>query len=159
VSFALYAAIYLFTIALSLIWRIPIQSGFAFLSVHQFLMSVTVLSYLMLLTVATHPVLAVLIAILLSEDVFYAIRTGLLAAIRNTGGNILLPLLEKLTFVVYLLLPMYSPHAETVNSVSSAMRVSSGEWSTLLYTLFYVFAIAAICYLLSLKLLRRKNYM
>jgi len=159
VSFILYAAVYLLTLALSFAWGVTPQPGFAFIAIHHFLMAATVLSYLMLLTVATHPVIAVLITILLNEEMFTMIRTGLLAAIRNTGGSFLLPVLEKITFAIYLVLPMYSPYPDSIERVASSMRVDGGEWWTLLSTLGYVSAILAMSYLLSLMLLRRKNYM
>jgi len=158
VSFVLYAASYLVIVVLSLVWRIPLQAGFAFLTLQHFLEAVVVLSYLIFLTMAMHPVIAVLIVILLNENVFYQIRLGLLAAIRNSGG-FLLPLFEKITWAIYLLLPMYAPYEERTAAVGRSMRVTTQQWTMMLWSLAYTAAFAALFYILSLQLLRRKNFM
>ena len=159
VSFVLYAVSYVVIVILSLVWRIPLQAGFAFLTIQHFLEAVVVLSFLIFLTMALHPVLAVLFVILLNEDLFYQIRVGLLAAIRNAHGGFFLPVVEKVTWAIYLILPMYAPYEGRTTAVVMSMRVAPPQWLLLVWSLLYTATFAVLFYVLSLQLLRRKNFM
>jgi hypothetical protein len=116
------------------------------------------MSFLTLLSMVMHPVIAIIVAVIFNESTFYAIRTGLIAAIKYTGGNVTLPILEKFSYALYMAAPMFSPYAEEISDVEGSMRVASGQWKYLLFTGGYALTIAALTYLLTLAALKRKNF-
>jgi hypothetical protein len=154
----LYATIAAITFGLLLLWHVPIQTGFAFMSIEWFFEAVSAMAYLTFLSTVMHPVIAIMIAVVFNESVFFAMRTGLIAAIKNTGGNILLPLLEKLTYVLYMISPMFTPYSEKTEGIRTSLRVSSGQWHYLIYTGAYAITVTMFFYLLTLFALKRKNF-
>ncbi|HSY47516.1 MAG TPA: hypothetical protein VLC46_01770 [Thermoanaerobaculia bacterium] len=159
VAFLLHIATLLVAIVLSLVWGIPLQAGFAFLTITAFVRSVIILGYLVLLTMAFHPVVAVLLAVVFTESTFYELRMAVLTGIKATGGNILLPLLEKSSYLIYMLLPMTTPYEEKYGAVTQSMRVSGELWATSIYSLAYAATLTLLFYFGSLRLLQRKNLM
>jgi hypothetical protein len=155
----LYAAILSFGLILCGFWKIPIQSGFFFITAESLLQALIVMAYLAFLSFVMHPVPAVLIALLLNEGIFYQLRFALLTAIKNTGGNPLLPAVEKVTFLLYMILPMYQPYSEKTESVHESLRTTTADWGTLGQVALYTLAITGLCYCLSDLALRRKNLM
>lgn len=154
----LFFSIAAITLVLSLIWRIPIQAGFAFLAAQRFFESVSAMAYLTFLSVILHPLIAIVMAVVFNESAFYAIRMGLIAAIKYTGGNIALPFLEKVTYVLYLLTPMFSPFADKLATIEQSWRVDASQWRYLFYTAGYSVVLATTLYLLTLIALRRKDF-
>jgi ABC-type transport system involved in multi-copper enzyme maturation permease subunit len=159
VAALLHAATLVIALGLSLAWGLPVQSGFLFVAIVSFLRSVIILGYLVLLTMLFHPVVAVLCAIIFTESTFYGLRFETLAAIKATGGNILLPLFEKASYVVYMLLPMTSPYEQEQGEILQTFRVSTAQWAMCFYSLAYAATLTLVFYFLALRLLRRKNLM
>lgn len=157
-SFVLYLGILATVSAFSLVWKIPLQAGFAYIAGEMFLESIIAMSYMTFLSVVMHPVIAVIIVIVFNETIFFEIRTGLIAAIKYTGGSIALPILERVTYVMYLITPMFAPYDEQADAVRMAMRVEPGHWQYLALTASYAMTITALLYLLSAAALRRKNF-
>ena len=62
-------------------------------------------------------------------------------AIKSTGGNPVLPAIEKLSYLVYIVLPMYEPYSEKTGSVHESMRASAADWVTLGHIALYTLAI------------------
>ncbi len=154
----LYAAILGTVAILSAVWAIPFQTGFVYVSVEMLFQSVIVMGYMTFLSLVMHPIIAIIIAIVFNEGIFFTIRTGLIAAIKSTGGNVLLPVLEKFTYLLYLVTPMFDPYDEQSSAVKSAMRVPDGYWHYLLFTAAYAITVTALFYLLGAVSLRRKNF-
>lgn len=154
----LYGAILLVMVALSMVWRFPFQTGFIFMSAELFFEAIVAMSYLTFLSMVMHPVIAIMIAVIFNESIFFAIRTGLIAAIKSTGGNIILPLLEKLTYLLYVLTPMFSPYDEEIQGIKQTLRVPVGQWKFLAYSGAYAIALTSLFYLLTLLALKRKNF-
>jgi hypothetical protein len=159
VAFVLHLATLLVAIALSLVWGLPIQSGFFFLAIETFIRSIIILGYLIFLTMAFHPVVAVLLSIVFTESTFHGLRMATLTAIESTGGNFLLPVVEKGSYLVYMLLPMTSPFAERYGDVMQTFRVSTVQWQAAAYSLAYASVLTLLFYFGSLRLLLRKNLM
>jgi hypothetical protein len=159
VGLAIFAIILSFGLVLCLIWGIPIQTGFFYLALEQFLHALIVFGYLSFLAVVMHPVPAVLLALMFNEQVFYQLRIALLTGIKTTGGSILLAPLEKLTYLIYMVLPSFGPYAEKTGAVQESMRASAAEWTALGQVALYAFAAFGLFYLLSDFALRRKNLM
>jgi hypothetical protein len=154
----LYAAIFIVMVALSMVWHFPFQTGFVFMSAELFFEAVVAMSYLTFLSMVMHPVIAIMIAVIFNETVFFSIRTGLIAAIKNTGGNIVLPALEKLTYLLYMLTPMFSPYDQEIEGIKETLRVAGGQWRFLAYSGAYALALTSLFYLLTLLALKRKNF-
>ena len=156
-SFVLHAAILAFTLILSLSFGLPVQNGFFFFAGIGFFRSIIAMSYLTLLAMLMHPVLAVIVVLIFNEGTFGFLRTGLLASIRNDPDSFLLPVLEKITFAFYVAVPMFSPFAGEYESAQASMRVEAGQWKYLAYTGAYAITLCGLLFLLTLAVLRRKN--
>lgn len=153
----LYAFAALVGAALSLLWSVPLQTGLVYLALQGFLRSCVVLSYLSFLTILMHPVLAILISVLFNEGTFESIRYLLLTAIKTTGGNPLLPFLEKATWVLFMLLPSYSPYEGVSSGVEESFRATAADWLALAKTAGYAAAALGLFFCLSVWALRRRN--
>ena len=159
VAMVLHVANLVVAVGLSLIWGLPVQNGFVFLTVVTFVRSAIVLAYLVFLTMLFHPVIAVLFSIVFTEMTFYGLRMATLTGIKATGGNILLPVIEKGSYLVYMLLPMTSPYADKYGDVEMTFRASPEMWMSALYAAGYAATIILIFYFGSLRILERKNLM
>jgi hypothetical protein len=156
-SAALFAVILGGTLSACLVWHIPYQSGFALVSIESFLQAILVMSYMLLLTLLMHPAVAVVVALLFNEDTFYGMRFALLTAIKATGGNPLLPIIEKITYAVYMVLPTFSPYAVKTADVHESLRASAASWKALASVALYALGAAALFFFLSVFVLRRKK--
>ena len=154
----LYFSIAVITLALSLLWHIPIQSGFTFIAIEWFFEAISAMAYMTFLSTVMHPVIAIMIAVLFNESIFFTMRMGLIATIKYTGGNLLLPLLEKVTYVLYVITPMFSPYSEKTETINNSLRVAPGEWHYLIYICVYALTLTVLFYLLTLFALKRKNF-
>jgi hypothetical protein len=159
VAFALHMATLIVAVGLSWAWGILMQGGFAFVAISSFVRSAIMLGYLVMLTMLFHPVVAVLCAVVFTESTFYAIRFEALAAIKATGGNLLLPLLEKASYLIYMILPMTVPYEREQGDIFQTFRVSGAQWLTCFYSIVYAATLTIVFYFISLRLLRRKNLM
>ena len=154
---ALFAIILGAVLLACLAWRIPYQSGFALVSLESFLQAVVVMGYMLLLALLMHPAVAVVAALLFNENTFYGMRFALLTAIKTTGGNLLLPVIEKVTYAVYMLLPTFSPYAAKTAQVHESLRGSAEAWKALASIALYALGASALFFFLSVFVLRRKN--
>ena len=157
VSALLFAVNVLFGLGLCLIWGVPVQSGLFFLAVEGFLRSAIALAYLSFLTLLMHPVLAIIVSLLFNEGTFDGLRYMLLTAIKTTGGNPLLPVLEKGTYLLYMLLPTFHPYAEGTEEVSGSLRASTADWLALGRIAGYSATALGLFFLLAVWALRRRN--
>jgi hypothetical protein len=157
VSTMLYTLNLLFGIGLSLVWKVPIQSGLFFLAIEGLLRAAIVLVYVSFLAVVVHPVLAILVAFVFNEGIFDGLRTMLLTAIQTTGGNPVLPALEWLTYAIYMILPTFDPYSRQTQSVGESLRTSAADWIVLLRTSAYSATALGLFFLLSIWALKRRN--
>jgi hypothetical protein len=157
VAAALHVATWLVSVGLSLAWKVPVQAGFGFLALDSFLGATILLAYLSCLAVFLHPVVAVLVVLVLNEGTFYGLMFMLDAATRGLGGNVFFKVLKEVFTAVYMLLPMSSPLAERSQEVMVSLRVSAGDWTTLLMRAGYALVVLVFFYLMSVIGLRRKN--
>jgi hypothetical protein len=144
-------------VGLSLAWGVPVQAGFLFSALDSFLRSAILLGYLSFLTVVLHPVVAVLIVLVFNEGAFYGLISMMEAAIRATGGSPVLPVFKEIFRAIYILLPMTTPLEGRSDEVARSLRVTEGDWSTLLLRTGYAFVVLAFFYMLSTMALRRRN--
>lgn len=157
VSAILFAAILSGAVFFSLLWKVPFQSGFVLAALEAMGRSGVVAGFLFLLTLLVHPVVAVFLVVLFNEGTFYSLRFLLLTAIKTTGGNPILPFLEKGTYLVYIVLPSFSPYGERMESVHGSMRAAPADWKTLGSIWLYAVAACGLFYFLSVFALRRKT--
>lgn len=159
VAAVLYAAVWLVTLVLSLVWGIPLQAGFAFIAVEMFGRAIVAMAILSFLATVFHPIVALLLMLFFNEATFYGLRMGLITAVEATGGNPLLPVVEKLMFAIYLLIPMQDPLGELTGEVYTSLRASGEQWGYLAMLLAYTLAVTGIFYLLSVRRVYRRNLM
>lgn len=156
VSLAVHALTLALVLGLSLVWGVPIQTGFMLLSAHGFLSALVLLGFIVFLTMAVHPAIAVLLVLLLREPTFYWLRFTLAARIAGDWSTFYW-LLERACYAIYVVLPSFEPYADKLEGVSRSLRASADDARIVLYSAGYALACLAFFYSLSAWLLRRKD--
>ena len=156
-SLLLYGVVLGSAVVLSLIWKVPVRAGMAFLSVDSFLSSLGLISYLMLLGMVLHPAVAVTVAVIFNANTFYSVQSWTLAAIRAGNKSMALRILERFFHLLYVTLPMVSPFSKETRGVYSSLRVLPGDWKYLAYSLGYGLTLSLFCYCVALYALERKK--
>jgi hypothetical protein len=146
------------TATLSLIWHLPIRTALLFISTENFITSVGIIAYLMLLATLLHPALAVTFILIFNAEMFYDFQLWTQGAIRAGNSSLYLRALEKVFHFFYLLLPMFNAYGKKTQDVSYSLRVAHGEWKYLLYSFGYVLTLSAFCYFSALFALQRKPH-
>lgn len=159
VTGAIYLVIFLAAGALFLVWGVPFQWGLPFLAVAGFLDAVILFSYLCMLTVLMHPVLAVLVALFFQDGMFRQLMTITQAgAAGATGGTkTFLELLDGALSVAYVILPSFGLFANRIRGVHETFRVSGPALQHLSLTFAYTGLLTALFYLVGAWALRRKR--
>jgi hypothetical protein len=145
-------------VLLSVLWHLPVRMGLVFISAETFAVSLGLIAYLILLATVIHPVLAAIVALIFNADPFYQFDVWTKAAIRSGNSSIALRMVERLFHGLYILLPMVYPFDKQTQNIHTSLRVMSGEWKYLLFSLGYTLALSAFCYCVSLFALKRKNH-
>jgi hypothetical protein len=156
VSLAAHASTLGLVYGLSLAWGVPLQPGFAVLSAHAYLCAMVLLGFVTFLTMAVHPAIAVMLVLVLRESTFFWLRFTLAARVAGEW-NAFYWLLERVCYVVYLVLPSLRPYEGKLESVSVSLRASPTDAWVLLQTAGYSLACLVFYYALSAALLRRKD--
>jgi hypothetical protein len=146
----------LLTLGLSLVWGIPYQPGFVWLSIDGVLESVIMVSLLTGLGAGLHPVLALLVVAFFTESTFYAFDTLLLAYLESHGNVLWVSLIEKAVRAVHIVLPMLNPFSEHTAEVERSLRVAYSDWGYLGSTAVYAAAVFTFWFLFADYRLRRK---
>jgi hypothetical protein len=157
VGLALHGLIAVAGMGLSLFWSIPLQPGLAFVAIDGFLRSVILFSFVTMLTMAFHPVVAVLVVSVVNEETFYGLKYLIASAGAANGSGPWLTLASVLCDGVYMLLPMVQPLGDRTEGVYRSWRATGGDWLTLGGGCGYALLVTLFLYLLSLYLLRRKD--
>jgi hypothetical protein len=158
VSLFLNGVILASTVVLSVIWHVPVRAALIFISTDNFITSVGIIAYLMLLAMLLHPALAVTFILIFNAELFYDFQVWTQGAIRAGNSSLYLRILEKVFHLFYLVLPMVNAYGKKMEKVNVSLRVADGEWKYLLYSLGYVLALSAFCYFLALLALQRKRH-
>jgi len=145
-------------VLLSVLWHLPVRMGLVFVSAETFAVSLGLIAYLMLLGTVIHPALAAIVAVIFNADLFYQFDVWTKAAMRSGNSSIALRMVERLFHGLYILLPMVYPFDKQTQNIHTSLRVMSGEWKYLLFSLGYTLALSAFCYCVSLFALKRKNH-
>lgn len=159
ISAGLHLAVFLITQGLSLAWGVPLQSGFAFVSLESFVSSVIALSYLSLLTMLFHPVVALLVLSILNEESLYGLKFMVDVGVKAYPGNVLFKALEKLCDALYYAVPTFHPFRDRFQAVFTSYRTTPEEWLFLAAGTGYAALAAVVLFLLSDLVLRRKPLM
>lgn len=156
VSLALNLLVVVISAALFAIWGIPFQSGLIFVTIANYLSGLVIFAFVVFLATSMPPVLAVIVALVANESSFYFLRTIVAAGLRE-GGGVALTMLDKVLYVVYMVVPSYSLFEHRNEGVFQTWRVQAHDWLPLLYTTLYTCAIVTLFYLLALVVLKRKS--
>jgi hypothetical protein len=146
------------TVILSLVWHVPVRAALLFISCENFIASIGIIAYLMLLATVLHPALAVTFILIFNAEIFYDFHVWTQGAIRAGNSSLFLRVLEKVFHFLYLLLPMVNAYGKKMEDINSSLRVAHGEWKYLLYSFGYVLTLSAFCYFLALFALQRKRH-
>ena len=158
VSFLLNGVVFVSTVMLSLFWHLPVRAGLVFLSLDTFVSSIGITAYLMLLATLVHPAIAAVIPLIFNADLFYAGQTWAQAVIRSGNSSMALKAIARVFHYLYLMTPMTYAFGKQTENIYSSLRVGSGEWKYLPFSLGYVAALSIFCYLLALFALKRKKH-
>jgi len=158
ISLSLNALILGGSVILSFVWHVPVRAALVFLSAENFVVSIGIIAYLILLATLLHPALAVIFILIFNAEMFYSFYTWTQGAIRAGDSSFYLRVFEKLFHFFYLLLPMVNPFEKQLEGVSTSMRIAHGEWKYLVYSLGYVLVLSAFCYFVALFTLQRKRH-
>jgi|HubBroStandDraft_6_1064221.scaffolds.fasta_scaffold53595_1 hypothetical protein len=158
ISLFLNSAILGGTVILSLIWHLPVRAALVFVSADNFIVSIGIIAYMMLLATLLHPALAVTFILIFNAEMFYDFQVWAQGAIRAGNSSFYLRLLERLFHFFYLLLPMVNPYGKETENVHSSMRVAHAEWKYIVYSFGYVLTLSAFCYFLALFALQKKRH-
>lgn len=162
VSLIFFVGIFSLCSVLFLFWDIPFQSGLIYVTVNDFLHATIILSYITLLAVLFHPVIAVLFIFIFHDNTFYYLKLLLAAGIKSSGDGPLSSALnigKRFVDVIYMIMPSSEPFSEKMSSVYSSFRISAGAWQYLFLAFIYTLIIAAFYYLLALFFLRKKRHL
>jgi hypothetical protein len=142
---------------LSLAWSVPYQTGFAFIALDGVCRAMVWFAYVTALGVAFHPVIAVLVALIVQESTFFALKFLVASSMGAKGSSWILTLLGPLTDAAYLVLPMTEPFAHKTESVYSSLRTVGGDWPVLFQIAGYTALAVSFFFCLSVLLLRRRS--
>jgi ABC-type transport system involved in multi-copper enzyme maturation permease subunit len=145
-------------LGLSLFWHVPVRAALVFLSAENFVISVGIVAYLMVLSSVLHPAIAVTFILIFNAETFYNFATWTQGAVRSGNSSLYLRALEKLFHFLYLLLPMTHAFGKKMEGVASTLRVSHADWKYLIYAAGYVIALSAFCYFIALLAFQRKKH-
>lgn len=159
VTGAIYLVIFLAAGALFFVWGVPFQWGLPFLALAGFLDAVILFSYLCMLTVLVHPVLAVVVALFFQDATFRQLMTISQAGALNASGasKLILELLESTLAVVYQILPSFGLFSNRTRAVQESYRVSAPALQYLSLAFAYTVLLSALFYLVGAWALRRKR--
>jgi len=157
VSLFLHAGVLGVSLLLSVIWNVPVQSGFLFLAIDSFSTSLILLSYLMFLSMVMHPVLAIIVSLLFNEGAFYGLMTIFGVARNVNDGGFWSSLGYHTAKTVYFMTPMTDPLAGKGIGVYYSYKTELADWSYLGESFVYMIAICGMFYFLSCLFLRRKT--
>jgi hypothetical protein len=157
VGFALYTLIALAGLALSLVWKIPLQPGLVFTAIDGFSQAMVWLSFVTALTMAFHPVIAVMVALFFNDGMFYQLKYLIEGARVADSNRTWLLVAGFLCDGVYALLPMSHPFEHKTQTAFESWRVARTDWVVLAGACGYSLLALTFFYLLSLYLLRRKD--
>jgi hypothetical protein len=146
------------SVILSLIWHVPVRTALIFISTENFLASIGIIAYLILLATVLHPALAVTFILIFNAEMFYDFQVWAQGSIFAGNSSPWLRVLEKIFHFFYLLLPMVHAYGKQTEDVNASLRVAHGEWKYLIYEFGYVLTLSAFCYFLALFALQRKRH-
>jgi hypothetical protein len=146
------------TVILSLIWHLPVRAALVFVSADNFIVSVGIIAYMMLLATLLHPALAVTFILIFNAEMFYDFQVWAQGSIRAGNSSLYLRVLEKLFHFFYLLLPMMNPYGKETANIHTSMRVAHVDWKYIVYSFGYVLTLSAFCYFLALFALQKKRH-
>jgi len=145
-------------VALSFIWHLPVRGALVFISMDNFIVSIGLIAYMILLASLVHPAIAVTFALIFSAEMFYGAQEWTQGIIRS--GNHRLPLfaLDRVFHFLYMILPMWHAFAQKTQNVYSSYRVLPGDWKYLIYSLSYTLALSAFCFFVAVFAFQRKRH-
>jgi ABC-type transport system involved in multi-copper enzyme maturation permease subunit len=147
-------------LALSLIWNIPIQAGILAYSFNLCVSIVLTFCYLVLLSAWLHPIIAGLVYLAFSENMFYWLALLCKSGIDTLESALLkgmLTVLHWITYGLYYVLPAMKPFEEKMKHLGANLRVPEnyGLYSIgqLVYTLLFI----VFCFSLTIYSLRKRR--
>ncbi len=146
------------TALLALVWGVPVQTGFLFLTMRAAFETMIVVSLLTALGTALHPVIAVVLVAFFNDHLLLILDTWLLGTVQAGRGGVLVRGAEWLARGIYNVLPILSPFADRTEKFASSLRVTPADWAYLAATAGYALLVSVFFFLLASFIVRRKSF-
>lgn len=156
-ALGIYLIILIFVVIFSLLWGIPLQSGFLFITLYSFIKSVILMSYISFLVMVLNPVVAVMVILFFNENTFYSLKFMVMSAVESGSDGLLMQLTKFIIDAIYMFLPIFAPYAKEIAPIEQSIRVGEGNWGYLLSSAGYMLVVATLFMLLSNYYLRKKK--
>jgi hypothetical protein len=159
--------IYLFTVVLGVIlftaFRVPIQLGFFYIVLYKFFSIIIMVSFTaFLVTVFTKSGLAIVFFMFIGERQFHSLRDNMNSSIVQDAmqgvGKLFFVGIYHLSNFLYAILPLRTPYSDEIKAVFVSYRVLPVYWSYLLLMILYALVAFGVYFILSVFLLKKRNY-
>ena len=154
---AAHAAVAVLVFVLSVVWDVPYQIGFVYLSAEWFAQSAIVLAYLTPLAAMCHPILAILALAFVNDWTVHAVGVTLTAAVEAGHGSVVLEVAQRIVSTLYYIVPTFAPFQSKTQVVNETLRAATIDWRYLLATLAYALLASAFGYVATVVVLRRRQ--
>jgi hypothetical protein len=144
------------TFALSRIWDIPYQAGFAWAVLDSIVECALVIGFMGALAAGIHPVLAGFAAFVFSDLMIYELYKMTLGASQVEGAGIWTLAGKWIGRSLYWMVPMLDPFANQTSDVMRSMRVTGAEWGYLAAGAGYAALVCTVCFFATALTLRRR---
>ena len=153
---ALHLLMAIATIAASLAWGVPYQTGFAFIAVDAFCRALIWFGWATALGVAFHPVVAALVALFFNEGTLYGVKFIVASSAQASGGSWPFAVMGRVADAVYMAVPMVTPFAQKTEDIYSSLRTVRSDWVVLVQIMGYTVLAMAFFFCVSDLILRRR---
>jgi hypothetical protein len=146
----------LVTLALSFLWGIPWQWGFVWMAADGFCESVILVSVLTGLAAVFHPIVALLVAGIFTESLFYQVDAMLLGYLQANGRSAAMVALEYVVRAIHFAVPMFDPFNQHTGTMEGTLRTTRGDWVYLAASAGYALLVFAFWFAFADYRIRRR---
>lgn len=157
----LFAVVAVVTLALFLLWNVPVQWGFLYVVMWALCSAMITFAFLLMLASFIHPIVAALLALFFSPSTVQWLLTLLEVQIQTAPAGYLRIVdngLKVVLSALYYTLPAYSPYSEQTQSLQNSYRVATGDTHALFVTVVYTAVLCGLMFFLTTGILKRKRH-
>jgi hypothetical protein len=157
VALAAQTAAAIVTLVLSLVWDVPYQIGFLYLTLDTLAQTAIISALLTMLGVSMHPVVAVLFVVFFNERTLYGVEFMLNLSQESYKNSWWPAPLRWTVHGVRCVMPSLGPFSDKMSTVHTSLHVTLQDWQYLAAAGGYALLVSAFLYFLSAWSLRRRS--